>query len=280
MIGPPGAGKSMLAARLPGLLPPLARRQALEAAAIAALAGVPDARMGTPPFRAPHHSASAVALVGGGGRPRPGEISLAHHGVLFLDELPEFSRRTLEALREPLETGRVIIARALHTAQFPARFQLVAAMNPCPCGWRGHPQRACACTPDQVARYAGKISGPLLDRIDLHVALPPSDLECLQGPPGEASEPVRARVARCRERQHARQGKPNAGLAGPELERHCPMDSEARDLLLQAMRRLAGSGRAMHRALRVARTIADLDGQDTLGARHVAQAVQYRRQGV
>lgn len=280
MIGPPGAGKSMLAARLPGLLPPLARRQALEAAAIAALAGVPDARMGTPPFRAPHHSASAMALVGGGGRPRPGEISLAHHGVLFLDELPEFSRRTLEALREPLETGRVVIARALHTAQFPARFQLVAAMNPCPCGWRGHPQRACACTPDQVARYTGKISGPLLDRIDLHVALPPSDLECLQGPPGEPSEPVRARVARCRERQHARQGKPNAGLAGPELERHCPMDNEARDLLLQAMRRLAGSGRAMHRALRVARTIADLDGQDTLGARHVAQAVQYRRQGV
>ncbi|MBB1624871.1 YifB family Mg chelatase-like AAA ATPase [Achromobacter sp. UMC71] len=280
MIGPPGAGKSMLAARLPGLLPPLARRQALEAAAIAALAGVPDVRMGTPPFRAPHHSASAVALVGGGGRPRPGEISLAHHGVLFLDELPEFSRRTLEALREPLETGRVVIARALHTAQFPARFQLVAAMNPCPCGWRGHPQRACACTPDQVARYAGKISGPLLDRIDLHVALPPSDLECLQGPPGEPSEPVRARVARCRERQHARQGKANAGLAGPELERHCPMDNEARDLLLQAMRRLAGSGRAMHRALRVARTIADLDGQDTLGASHVAQAVQYRRQGV
>lgn len=280
MVGPPGAGKSMLAARLPGLLPPLTRRQALEAAAIAALAGVPDARMGTPSFRAPHHSASAMALVGGGGRPRPGEISLAHHGVLFLDELPEFSRRTLEALREPLETGRVIIARALHTAQFPARFQLVAAMNPCPCGWRGHPRRACTCTPDQVARYTGKISGPLLDRIDLHVALPPSDLECMQGPPGEPSEPVRERVGRCRERQHARQGKPNAGLAGAELECHCPLQADARDLLLQAMRRLAGSGRAMHRALRVARTIADLDGQDMLGASHVAQAVQYRRPGV
>ena len=181
--------------------------------------------MGTPSFRAPHHSASAMALVGGGGRPRPGEISLAHHGVLFLDELPEFSRRTLEALREPLETGRVIIARALHTAQFPARFQLVAAMNPCPCGWRGHPRRACTCTPDQVARYTGKISGPLLDRIDLHVALPPSDLECMQGPPGEPSEPVRERVARCRERQHARQGKPNAGLAGAELECHCPLQA-------------------------------------------------------
>ncbi|MFY1906745.1 YifB family Mg chelatase-like AAA ATPase [Achromobacter xylosoxidans] len=280
MVGPPGAGKSMLAARLPGLLPPLARTQALEVAAIAALAGAPDARMGTPPFRAPHHSASPFALVGGGGRPRPGEISLAHHGVLFLDELPEFSRRTLEALREPLETGRVVIARALHTAQFPARFQLVAAMNPCPCGWRGHPRRACQCTPDQVARYAGKVSGPLLDRIDLYVTLPPPDLESLQGPPGEASAPVRARVARCRERQLARQGKSNAGLAGAELERHCPMDPSAQALLLQAMRRLAGSGRALHRALRVARTIADLDGADTLQASHVAQAVQYRRPGV
>ncbi|CUJ91155.1 Competence protein ComM [Achromobacter sp. 2789STDY5608615] len=217
--------------------------------------------------------------MGGGGRPRPGEISLAHHGVLFLDELPEFSRRTLEALREPLETGRVVIARALQTAQFPARFQLVAAMNPCPCGWRGHPRRACQCTPDQVARYAGKVSGPLLDRIDLHVALPPTDLESLQGPPGEASEPVRARVARCRERQLARQGKPNAALAGAELERHCPLQPPARDLLLQAMRRLAGSGRAMHRALRVARTIADLEQADGLEAHHVAQAVQYRRPG-
>ncbi|WP_116520149.1 YifB family Mg chelatase-like AAA ATPase [Achromobacter insuavis] len=279
MVGPPGAGKSMLAARLPGLLPPLPRAQALEVAALAALAGAPPVRMGTPPFRAPHHSASAIALVGGGGRPRPGEISLAHHGVLFLDELPEFSRRTLEALREPLETGRVVIARALQTAQFPARFQLVAAMNPCPCGWRGHPRRACQCTPDQVARYAGKVSGPLLDRIDLHLTLPPVDLESLQGPPGEASEPVRARVARCRERQLARQGKPNAALAGAELERHCPLRPPARDLLLQAMRRLAGSGRAMHRALRVARTIADLDEADGLEAYHVAQAVQYRRPG-
>ncbi|OCZ65821.1 ATP-dependent protease [Achromobacter xylosoxidans] len=280
MVGPPGAGKSMLAARLPGLLPPLARPQALEVAAIAAVAGVPDTRMGTPPFRAPHHSASAIAMVGGGGRPRPGEISLAHHGVLFLDELPEFSRRTLEALREPLETGRVVIARALHTAQFPACFQLVAAMNPCPCGWRGHPRRACQCTPDQVARYAGKVSGPLLDRIDLYVTLPPPDLDSLQGPPGEASAPVRARVARCRERQVARQGKPNAGLTGAELERHCPMDPSAQALLLQAMRRLAGSGRALHRALRVARTIADLDEADALEASHVAQAVQYRRPGV
>lgn len=280
MVGPPGAGKSMLAARLPGLLPSLGRTQALEAAVVAAMAGMPEALTGQPPFRAPHHSASVAALVGGGGRPRPGEISLAHHGVLFLDELPEFSRRTLEALREPLEAGRVVISRALQAVQFPARFQLVAAMNPCPCGWRGHPARACGCTPDQVARYVGKVSGPLLDRIDLHVALPPSDPEWMSGPSGEASEPVRARVMRCRERQQARQGKPNASLAGPELERFCVMDPDAQALLLQAMRRLAGSARAMHRALRVARTIADLDGEDVLAARHVAQAVQYRRPGV
>ncbi len=280
MVGPPGAGKSMLAARLPGLLPPLDRSQALEAAAMAATAGLPDALSGHPPFRAPHHSASVAALVGGGTRPRPGEISLAHHGVLFLDELPEFSRRSLEALREPLEAGKVVIARALYAAQFPARFQLVAAMNPCPCGWRGHPARACSCTQEQVARYAGKISGPLLDRIDLHVALPPSDPEWMAGPPGEASDAVRARVIRGRERQHARQGKPNAGLAGAELDEFCPMEADALALLQQAMRRLTGSARAMHRALRVARTIADLDGQDVLAARHVAQAVQYRRTGV
>jgi len=280
MLGPPGAGKSMLAARLAGLLPPLERGQALEAAAVAAMAGMPDTLTGQPPFRAPHHSASVAALVGGGGRPRPGEISLAHHGVLFLDELPEFSRRSLEALREPLEAGRVVISRALHAAQFPARFQLVAAMNPCPCGWRGHPARACACTPDQVARYAGKISGPLLDRIDLHVALPPSDPAWMTAPPGEASQAVRERVIRCRERQLARQGKINAALAGAELDEFCVMDADAQALLHQAMRRLTGSARAMHRALRVARTIADLDGQAMLAASHVAQAVQYRRTGV
>ncbi|OAE55336.1 ATP-dependent protease [Achromobacter xylosoxidans] len=280
MLGPPGAGKSMLAARLPGLLPPLERNQALEAAAVAAMAGMPDTLTGQPPFRAPHHSASVAALVGGGVRPRPGEISLAHHGVLFLDELPEFSRRSLEALREPLEAGRVVISRALHAAQFPARFQLVAAMNPCPCGWRGHPARKCACTPDQVTRYAGKISGPLLDRIDLHVALPPSDPAWMTAPPGESSQAVRERVVRCRERQLARQGKINAGLAGAELDEFCVMDADAQTLLLQAMRRLTGSARAMHRALRVARTIADLDGQAVLAASHVAQAVQYRRTGV
>lgn len=280
MIGPPGAGKSMLATRMPGLLPPLDREQALEAAAVAALAALPDTLMGQPPFRSPHHSASVAALVGGGSRPRPGEISLAHHGVLFLDELPEFSRRTLEALREPLEAGRVIISRALRAAEFPARFQLIAAMNPCPCGWRGHPERPCICSADQVARYVGKISGPLLDRIDLHMALPPSDPESMRGPPGEASAPVQQRVMRCRGRQLHRQGKLNAALAGPELDRYCVMDDDAQALLFQAIRRLSGSGRALHRALRVARTIADLEEADVLGARHVAQAVQYRRAGV
>lgn len=279
MVGPPGAGKSMLAQRLPGLLPELTRRQALEVAAITGLAGGIEALQGQPPFRAPHHSASAPALVGGGGRPRPGEISLAHHGVLFLDELPEFSRRTLEALREPLEAGHVVIARALHTVQFPARFQLVAAMNPCPCGWRGHGARQCQCTPEQVARYVGKISGPFLDRIDLHIELPPSDPSWLDGPPGESSAAVRERVLCSIERQHARQGKVNAALVVGELDACCPLEERARALLLQAMRQMNGSARAAHRVLRVARTAADLDGVDILQIAHVAQAIQYRRPG-
>ncbi|HEY0295453.1 MAG TPA: YifB family Mg chelatase-like AAA ATPase [Bordetella sp.] len=279
MSGPPGSGKSMLAQRLPGLLPPLSPVQALEVAALACLAGAgPQAGISErPPLRAPHHTASAAALVGGGGRPRPGEISLAHHGVLFLDELPEFRRAALEALREPLETGRVAISRALRQVEFPARFQLVAAMNPCPCGWRGHPRKACRCTPEQVERYAGRVSGPLLDRIDLHVSVPPADLGWMDGPPGEPSSAVRERVARCRARQHARQGRPNAALQGAELERHCPLSPPARELLQQVMHRLSGSTRGLHRALRVARTLADLDASDIIETRHVAEAAQYRR---
>ena len=279
MMGPPGAGKTMLAARLPGLLPPLARGQALEAAAVAAMAGLPEALASQPPFRAPHHSASVAALVGGGGRPRPGEISLAHHGVLFLDELPEFSRRALEALREPLEAGRVVIARALYAAQFPARFQLVAAMNPCPCGWRGHPARACACTPDQVARYAGKISGPLLDRIDLHVQVPrlePAELRS-DAPLGEDSGTVRARVVATRDIQLRRAGKPNALLVPTELDKHCRLAEDDQYLLEAAVEQLQLSARSMHRILRVARTVADLAGCDNIETTHLAEAIGYRQ---
>jgi magnesium chelatase family protein len=277
MVGPPGAGKSMLAQRLPGLLPSLALVQALEVAAIAGVASG-DARFSlSPPFRAPHHCATAAALVGGGARPRPGEISLAHHGVLFLDELPEFDRRALEALREPLETGRVAIARAAHTVHYPARFQLVAAMNPCPCGWRGHPRIACRCTPDQASRYRARLSGPLLDRIDLQIELPPPDIDWMDAPPGEASAPVRERVLACRERQQARQGKPNARLDARELDVHCALAADARTLLRKAMSGLNASGRAAHRVLRVARTAADLEGADTVQARHIAEGVQFRQ---
>jgi len=276
MLGPPGAGKSMLARRLPGLLPPLPVGQALEAAALAGLAGQQPG-WSARPFRAPHHSASAAALVGGGARPRPGEISLAHLGVLFLDELPEFDRRVLEALREPLETGRIAIARALGKTEYPARFQLVAAMNPCPCGWRGHPVRACRCSPEQAARYLARVSGPLLDRIDLQVELPAPEQDWLDLPAGESTPAVRDRVGRCRAVQQQRQGCLNADLEAGAIEADCPLDDAARALLRQAMARLGWSGRAAHRVLRVARTVADLDGAAVLAAGHVAEAIQYRR---
>lgn len=277
MIGPPGAGKSMLAARLPGLLPRLDPDAARASAAVLSLAGrFRPAEFGRPPYRAPHHSASAVALVGGGNPPRPGEISLAHHGVLFLDELPEFDRKVLESLREPLETGRIHIARAARQAEFPAAFQLVAAMNPCPCGRHGSPE--CACTPDQVARYRGRLSGPLLDRIDLIVEVPALPADELAGrPDGEDTATVRTRTAAAAERQQLRQGKPNARLEGREIDACCTTDADGTKLLRQAAERLGLSARGWHRILRVARTIADLAGSTELRAPHVAEAIQYRR---
>ena len=277
--GPPGTGKSMLASRLPGILPPMTQNDALESAAVLSLAGqfVPQ-RFGCVPIRSPHHTASSAALVGGGSVPRPGEISLAHRGVLFLDELPEFDRHVLEALREPLESGRIHISRAARQAEFPAQFQLVAAMNPCPCGYHGALSGKCRCTPDQVARYRNKISGPLLDRIDLQVEVPSLPGEVLQrAPDGESSALVRERVIAARARQMARQGKVNAQLSIKEIDRYCQPDADGATLLKQALSRLNLSARAYHRVLRVARSIADLAGSLAIAPPHIAEAVQYRR---
>jgi magnesium chelatase family protein len=282
-IGPPGTGKSMLAQRLPGLLPPLSDEEALASAALAGLAhaSAPTLAFGQRPTRAPHHTASAVALVGGGSPPRPGEISLAHGGVLFLDETPEFPRAALEALREPLETGRITISRAARQASFPARFQLVAAMNPCPCGWLGAPAglgKACRCTPEAVARYQGKLSGPLLDRIDLQVevlAAPAAALMAL--PDGEPSADVATRVAAARQRQVARQGEPNALLEAGRIDEFCVLDEAASRFLRTAAERLGWSGRRLHRCLKVARTVADLAGSTTISTAHAAEALQLQR---
>jgi len=278
--GPPGSGKSMLAARLPGLLPPLDTAQQLEVAAIHSVAGldVRPACRGKRSFRAPHHTASAIALVGGGSHPRPGEISLAHQGVLFLDELPEFPRRVLEVLREPLETGEILISRAARQTRYPARFQLVAAMNPCPCGYHGDGTDRCVCTPDQIRRYQQRISGPLLDRIDLQLQVPALPPEALLQPdqPGESSARVRQRVVAAHRIQLERQGCMNRELSGRQLETCCALDSATRALLVRVMLQSQLSARACHRLLRVARTLADLAGNARVEPEQLLEALAFR----
>jgi magnesium chelatase family protein len=281
LIGPPGTGKSMLASRLPGILPPLSEEEGLETAAIASIAqqSFDPACWRRRPFRAPHHTASAVALVGGGGRPRPGEISLAHNGVLFLDELPEFDRSVLEVLREPMESGTITISRAAQQADFPARFQLVAAMNPCPCGYLGDGSGRCRCSAEQVERYRRRISGPLLDRIDMHVEVPRQRPELIHNSsePAESSIRVARRVGEAIERQRDRQRVRNHLLDVQGLEQHARLEADGQRLLQKATEQLRLSTRAYHRIIKVARTIADLEGREQITASHLSEAIGYRR---
>lgn len=282
MLGPPGTGKSMLAARLPTILPELTEQQAQETAAIASISdqGLDLQRWRLPPFRAPHHTASAAALVGGGSNPKPGEISLAHNGTLFLDELPEFDRKVLEVLREPLETGHITISRANRQADFPANFQLIAAMNPCPCGYLGDASGRCRCTSEQVSRYRGRISGPLLDRIDMHLEVPRVSLELLRNSNHHAEEPsakIRQRVIAARQLAYQRIAKPNAQLTAAEVKRFCQVNNQAHQLLEQALEKFGLSHRAYHRILKLARTIADLAASPQIEITHLSEAINYRK---
>jgi magnesium chelatase family protein len=282
LIGPPGTGKTMLAGRMPTILPTMTDQEALEAAAVASIShkGFKYKNWRKRPCRSPHHSASSIALVGGGNPPRPGEISLAHQGVLFLDELPEFSRHVLEALREPLEAGKITISRAARQSEFPASFQLIAAMNPCPCGYLGDPLGDCRCTPDQIQRYNARISGPMLDRIDMHVEVPRLPAEVLsirRNDVNESSDVIRARVEKSRQRQLLRAGKTNAKLTGKELGKYCGIDVSEQKLLDEAVQKLKLSARSYHRVIRVALTIADLNGCEKTTVSHITEALSFRR---
>lgn len=280
LIGPPGTGKTMLANRLPTILPPLTEDEALEVATLTSMSsqGFHPSEWRKRPFRSPHHTSSSVALVGGGRPPKPGEISLAHHGILFMDEMPEFNRQVLEALREPLESGQITISRASYQAVFPAQFQLIATMNPCPCGYAGHQNAQCHCTEDQIKRYVGKLSGPLLDRIDMQVEVStlPSHFLLSTAPCGEKSDMIKERVSLARERQWKRQGKYNYLLSNAELQAYCRLDRTTQQLLEQMMQKFNFSMRAYYRILKVARTIADLENHDGVLKEHISEALSYR----